>query len=70
MSTINVNGDNLRFLRFILATTFAFALLVFLITSNVRIAFSSITLMDLKFERQRVSQNTGLTEGQLSEAAV
>ncbi|PZC49993.1 MAG: putative membrane protein [Chloroflexi bacterium] len=70
MSTINVNGDNLRFLRFILATTFAFALLVFLITSNVRIAFSSITLMELQFERQSVSQTTGLTEGQLSEAAV
>ena len=70
MPTINVNGDNLRFLRFILATTFAFALLVFLVTSNVRIAFNSISLMEFQFERHSVSQTSGLTEGQLSKAAL
>lgn len=70
MPTIKVNGDNLRFLRFILATTFAFALLVFLITSNVRIAFNSIALMQFQFERHSVSQTTGLTEAQLFETAV
>ena len=70
MPTIKVNGDKLLFLKLVLATTFAFALLVFLVTSNVRIAFNSLALMELQFERHGVSQTTGLTEAQLSETAL
>ncbi|MBI4201049.1 MAG: TIGR01906 family membrane protein [Chloroflexi bacterium] len=43
------------------------ALAVFLITSNVRLAFNSLSLYEFGFARHRVSETTGLTRQQLSD---
>ena len=59
----------MRYLNIFLSATFVLAFLVFLVTSNVRLAFNSIALYEFGFERQKVERTTGLTESQLSEVA-
>ena len=54
----------------LLALIFVIALPVFLITSNVRWAFNSAAIYESGFQRHNVSQTTGLSEEQLSDAAV
>lgn len=57
-----------RFFRPPLTWLFVLAFLVFLITSNVRVAFNSPALYELGFTRHNVDGTTGLTISQLSEA--
>lgn len=52
----------------LLGVTFAIALAVFLVTSNVRLALNSLPLYDYLFRRYDVVGATGLTMEQLSEA--
>ncbi len=59
----------MRYLNVLLNATFVLAFLVFLVTSNVRLAFNSIALYEFGFDRHNVTRTTGLTESQLSEVA-
>lgn len=52
-----------------LNVAFVLAFLIFLVTSNVRLAFNSIALYEFGFDRHNVESTTGLTESQLSEVA-
>lgn len=45
------------------------AFLIFLVTSNVRLAFNSVALYEFGFDRHNVARTTGLTESQLSDVA-
>ncbi len=45
------------------------AFLIFLVTSNVRLAFNSVAFYEFGFDRHNVMYTTGLTESQLSEVA-
>ena len=53
----------------ILGVLFAIALVLFLVLSNVRWAFTSTALYEFGFARYDVTSTTGLTPTQLSEAA-
>ena len=61
--------ESLRYLNLFLNAAFILAFLVFLVSSNVRLAFNSISLYEFGFERHNVARTTGLTEPQLSEVA-
>ncbi len=61
--------ETLRYLYIFLSATFMLAFLVFLVTSNVRLAFNSVPLYEFGFDRHNVARTTGLTESQLSEVA-
>ena len=56
-------------LRTILGAFFVVAFAVFLVTSNVRWAFNTLSLYEFGFSRHQVARGTGLTPKQLSEAA-
>ena len=58
-----------RLLRKIPGVLFLLAFLVFLVTSNVRIAFNSVALYELGFSRHDVARTTGLEPAELSKAA-
>ena len=60
---------SLRYLNLLLSAAFVLAFLIFLVTSNVRLAFNSTALYELGFDRHNVAYTTGLTESQLSEVA-
>ena len=60
---------SLRYLNLFLSAAFVLALLIFLVTSNVRLAFNSIAFYEFGFDRHNVAYTTGLTESQLSEVA-
>ncbi len=53
----------------VLGVTFAIALAVFLVTSNVRLAVNSLPLYEYGFRQYHVSLSTGLDAEQLSQAA-
>ena len=57
------------FLIVLLSASFVVAFLVFLVTSNVRLAFNSVALYEFGFDRHNVASTTGLTESQLSDVA-
>lgn len=59
----------LRYLNIFLGATFMLAFLVFLVTTNVRLAFNSVSLYEFGFDRHNVARTTGLAESQLSEVA-
>ena len=61
--------ETLRYLNIFLSATFVLAFMVFLVTSNVRLAFNSIALYEFGFDRHNVARTTGLTESQLSDVA-
>ena len=61
--------ESLRYLNLFLNAAFILAFLVFLIASNVRLAFNSSALYEFGFDRHNVARTTGLTEPQLSEVA-
>ncbi len=61
--------ETLRYLNIFLSATFMLAFLVFLVTTNVRLAFNSIALYEFGFDRHNVTRTTGLTESQLSDVA-
>ena len=61
--------ETLRYLNIFLSATFMLAFLVFLITTNVRLAFNSVPLYEFGFDRHNVARTTGLTESQLSDVA-
>ena len=54
----------------LLALLIVAAMPVLLVTSNVRVAFNSVALYEFGFERHNVEGRTGLSEEQLSDAAV
>ena len=58
-----------RLLRKIPGVLFLLAFLVFLVTSNVRIAFNSVALYELGFSSHDVARTTGLEPAELSKAA-
>lgn len=61
--------ETLRYLNIFLSATFMLAFLVFLVTTNVRLAFNSVPLYEFGFDRHNVARTTGLTESQLSDVA-
>ena len=61
--------ETLRYLNIFLSATFVLAFMVFLVTSNVRLAFNSTGLYEFGFDRHNVDRTTGLTEPQLSDVA-
>ena len=60
---------SLRYLNLFLNAAFMLAFLVFLVTSNARLAFNSVALYEFGFDRHNVAYSTNLTESQLSEVA-
>jgi len=59
----------LRIITTVTGLLFSLAFVALLITTNVRWAFSTVGLYELGFDRQHVSETTGLTQAQLSDAA-
>ena len=60
----------MSYVRTALAGLFIVALPLVLVTSNVRWAFNSISLYELGFDRNNVTETTGLSDDQLSRAAM
>ncbi len=60
----------MSYVRTALAGLFVVAIPLFLVTSNVRWAFSSISLYELGFDRNNVTATTGLSDDHLSSAAM
>ncbi len=61
--------ESVRYLNIFFSVLFAVAFLMFLVTSNVRLAFNTVELYEFGFNRHNVASTTGLTDAQLSEAA-
>ena len=59
----------MRIISIVMGLLFSLAFVAMLITTNVRWAFSTVGLYELGFARQEVSEATGLTPAQLSDAA-
>jgi integral membrane protein (TIGR01906 family) len=59
----------LRIITTVIGLLFSLAFVALLVTTNVRWAFSTVGLYELGFTRQQVSETTGLTPAQLSDAA-
>ena len=59
----------MKSIKKLLAVLFIVSLPLFLVTSNVRLAFNSLTLYEFGFECQDVGRRTGLSDTQLSDVA-
>ena len=59
----------MRIITTVTGLLFSLAFVALLITTNVRWAFSTVGLYELGFTRHQVSETTGLTPAQLSDAA-